>query len=286
MRLPDPSRTAPSLRGVVAILLTGLLLLPRPLQAWDDAGQRLILTKAIDALPYPLRAYFDQNERTLVQLAADPNQWGENQPGRESGYIHLDKYGGYPFADVPRDYNEAVRKLSRDTVNANGTLPWTIGAYSLELEEAFRNQQWDEVKLYASILAHFVAEAHDPFNTTSNHNGEVSGQEGVAERYAQGLVQRYRMFLILRPSGAYKINDPTGQAFGMVIEAHTWVDNILLADAQAHSGKVEYGDEYYDDFYGTAGSILVRQLNSASTDVASYWYTAWVNAGRPSLPAR
>ena len=279
-RIPNP------LQAALATLLVCLLAAPPPLPAWDSAGQRLITSKAIDALPFPLRAYFEQNERELIQLALNPSQWSNNIPGPETLYIHLDKYGIYPFAALPRDYNAAVRRFKRRTVNANGTLPWTIGNYSLELEEAFRNQQWDDVKLYSAILARYVAEAHDPFNTTSDASGKVIGQPGVAERYSKKLVSRYRMFFLIRPSGAYKLDDPTAQAFGMVIEANTWVDNILLADAQAHSGKANYGDEYYDDFYGSVGAILLRQLTSASNDVASYWYTAWVNAGRPRLPAR
>jgi len=30
--------------------------------------------------------------------------------------------------------------------------------------------------------------------------------------------------------------------------------------------------------------MLIRQLSEASTDVGSYWLTAWINAGRPTLP--
>jgi len=275
-----------ALRVALAALLVCLLLVPSPVEAWDRTGQRLIARKAIETLPFPLRAYFQQNERTLVELANDPAQWGDNHPAPEGRFIRLDQYGNYPFAELPRDYNQAVRKFTRDTVTLNGTLPWTIGTFYLRLEEAFRSQQWDDVKLYAAILAHYVAEAHDPFNTTSASNPGLAGQAGVQERYSRNLVDRYRMFFLIRPSAAYKIADPTAQAFGLAIEANTWVDNILLADAQARSGKIDYNDEYYDDFYDAAGPILLRQLTSASLQVASYWYTAWLNAGRPPLPAR
>ena len=286
MHRDKTARRKASARAACVALLVCLLAVPPPVAAWDNVGQRLITTKAIDALPFPLRVYFRQNSRALVQLATNPSQWGDNAPSNETNYIYLDRYGDYPFAELPRDYNRAVRKFKRGAINANGTLPWTIGTYSLQLEEAFRNQQWDDVKLYAAILARYVAEAHDPFNTTSDASGAASGQDGVAGRYTRTLVNKYRMFFIINPSGAYKVADPTAQAFGMVMEAHTWVDNILLADARARSGKVDYGTEYEDDFYNAAGHILLRQLTSASTDVASYWYTAWVNAGRPPLPVR
>ena len=275
-------------RPLVALALVCLLAgtATTPVASWDGTGHRLIATKAIDVLPFPLRTYYDWNERSIVRLMNDTSQWGDHAAKREDLYINLDEYGAYPFAELPRDYNQAVRKFKRVSVTKNGTLPWAIGKYSVELEEAFREQRWDDMKLFSAILAHYVAEAHDPFNTTSERGGERSGQAGVAERYTQTLVNRFRMFLVIRPSGAYRINDATAQAFGMVIEANTWVDNILLSDAQARAGKVEYGEEYYDDFYGAIGAILLRQLTSASTDISSYWYTAWYNAGKPTLPAR
>ena len=273
-------------RPLVALGLVCLLAGTVPISSWDGTGHRLIAKKAIDVLPFPLRAYYEWNERSIVQLMNDTGQWGDHAAKREDLFINLDEYGVYPFAELPRDRNEAVKKFKLQTVTKNGTLPWAIGKYSLELQEAFREQRWDDVKLFSAILAHYVAEAHDPFNTTSDRSGKMSGQPGVAERYTRTLVNRFRMFLIIRPSGAYRIADPVAQAFGMVIEANTWVDNILLSDAQARVGKVEYGDEYYDDFYGAIGAILLRQLTSASTDISSYWYTAWYEAGKPTLPAR
>ena len=34
-------------------------------------------------------------------------------------------------------------------------------------------------------LAYYVAAAHDPFNTTINSNGSLSGQPGVNERFSR-----------------------------------------------------------------------------------------------------
>lgn len=253
--------------------------------AWEDKAHQLIITRAVETLPYPLRGFFESNRGTIADLAENPSQWGEDAPRPHHDYIRLDQYGRYPFGELPRDYNRAVRKFGRRTLDENGTLPWQIGTYSLKLEEAFRLQQWDKVKLYAAVLARYVAEANDPFNTTLNSDGELSNQPGVHSRYASRLVDRYQMFLIIRPGGAYKIDDPTLHAFGMVLEAHTWVDNILYSDSQARSGKIDYNDEYYDSFYDSVGAILVRQFSDASQSVGSYWYTAWLNAGRPALPA-
>ena len=45
-------------------------------------------------------------------------------------------------------------------------------------------------------------------------------------------------------------------------------------------------DDYFDRFHAAAGYIAARELNNAAHDAGSYWYTAWLNAGRPQLPPR
>jgi len=271
--------------SALAVALLAATLAP-PAPAWEGKAHRLIILRAVETLPYPLRAYFETQRFTLADLCEKPSQWGEEEPRPEHGFIHLDHYGRYPFPELPRDYNAAMRKFGRQKVTLRGTLPWAVGTYSLKLEEAFRDQRWDDVKLYSAILAYYVSESHDPFNTTSDPDGGDSGQTGINQRYSQNLVERYQAFFIIRPGGAYKIEDPTNQAFGMVVDANTWVDNIFFADRQARRGKPDYNDDYYDAFYDAIGAILVRQLTTASQNVGAYWYTAWVNAGSPPLPAR
>jgi len=275
------------LRRVVPGLCLALLLPPLqpPAEAWETRARRLVVTRAVDTLPYPLRAFYENHRNTIGELSERSDQWGGESNRPEHGYIRLETYGRYPFGELPRDYNAAVRKFGRRKLVENGTLPWEIAGTSLKLEEAFRAQQWDKVKLYSAILAREVVEAYDPFNTTLNQDGRLSGQTGVDQRYGSSLVDRYQMFFIIRPGGAYRISDPTQQAFGIVLESHTWVDNILYADAKARSGKIDYNDEYYDAFYDAVGAVLIRQLTDASLMVGSHWYTAWLNAGRPALPA-
>ena len=82
------------------------------------------------------------------------------------------------------------------------------------------------------------------------------------------------------------IHDPTDHAFEMTLTAHSWLENVLLADRRAHEGLTEYKEDYYDRFYTQAGAILVNQLSNAATDVGSYWMTSWINAGRPQLPSQ
>jgi hypothetical protein len=149
---------------------------------------------------------------------------------------------------------------------------------------AMRDHDWGQARLAAAYLAAYVAQSHDPFHTTENFDGHLSGQSGADVRFGSNLVDRYSLFFPMRPDDAVYLTDPTDHAFDACMSAHSRVENILLADRRAREGLSDYTDEYYDRFYNVAGAILIRQLSEASTDVGSYWLTAWINAGKPQLP--
>ena len=121
-------------------------------------------------------------------------------------------------------------------------------------------------------------------NTTENFDGKLTGQSGVNERFNAVLVDRYGSFFPMNPRDAFFIPDPTDFAFDSSLNAHSLVESILLADRHAKKGLGSYTDEYYDRFYNLTAAALIRQLSDASTDVGSYWLTAWINAGKPPLP--
>jgi len=275
------------LEASVALALAGMLCFPPAVSAWGPTGNRLITNKAVDILPDEIRPYFQANRLFLMQKVADPFESAQERTAEaHNQFLRLDHYGGFPFANLPRDYRSAVAKYGKRSVEANGVLPWSIGLYSQKLTDAFRAQNWDDARRAAARLAYYVAEAHDPFNTTVNFDGHLSGQTGADARFDSSLVDRFSQFFFVHPNEAVLIQDPTDHAFDMCQSAHSWLEIVLLSDRRAKAGLPDYTDEYYDRFYSQAGAVLVRQISDASTDVGSYWMTAWVNAGKPQLPSR
>lgn len=271
----------------VGLAFAAAVLLPAPARAWGPNGHRLIANKAIDTLPPELRPWFEANRSYISQHVTDPIDWLAKYPAeRRNQSIQLDKYGRFPFDALPRDYKAAARKFTKLTIEANGLLPWQIGLYSKRLTDALHEGKWDEARQNAALLAHYVEQAHDPFSTTENLDGHLAGQTGVQMRFGTAMVDRFALFIYVRPNDAIFVSDPTDHAFEACLAAHGWVEPVLLADRRARRGLPDYTDEYYDRFFNTAGAILIRQLSDASTDVGSYWLTAWINAGRPSLPGR
>jgi hypothetical protein len=276
--------------AVVAAVVAALsvLISPRPARAWGAAAERLIANKAVETLPPEVRGFFEANRDFFSHHVAEPLDWLEKKPltERRNHFLYLDHYGKFPFDSLPRNYQVAVSKFTKSRLESSGVLPWQIGVYSLKLTAAMRDHDWEQTRLAAAYLAAYVAQAHDPFHTTEDFDGHLSGQAGVDLRFGSNLVDRYSLFFLLRPNDAIYLSDPTDHAFDACMSAHSWVENVLLADRRARGGLSDYTDEYYDLFYNEAGAILIRQLTDAAADVGSYWLTAWVNAGRPPLPAQ
>jgi hypothetical protein len=273
---------------LVALLCTLLLclgLFSSKARAWGNSAQRMIVSHAVDTLPNDIRYFFEANRGYLVDHVDDPLDLIDKHPTqRLNHFIELDKYGKWPYTALPRSYQAALAKYGKSKIDSTGLLPWAIGVYSQKLTEDMKSGRWQEAKIDAAFLANYVAEAHDPFNTTENFDGKLSGQSGVHERFNSALIVRYGSFFPLSPHDASFISDPTDHAFDACLSAHSQVESILIADREAKKGLTSYTDEYYDRFYNLTAASLIKQLSDASTDVGSYWLTAWINAGRPPLP--
>ena len=65
-------------------------------------------------------------------------------------------------------------------------------------------------------------------------------------------------------------------------------NQIFEVDVQGKVVKNKYNAAKYTDTYATQlhtnlDGMVEKQMKKAITQTASYWYTAWVNAGKPDL---
>ncbi|MGH9355502.1 MAG: hypothetical protein ACRD10_05170 [Terriglobia bacterium] len=283
MALRDRSKGFALLLNLSAFTVAALFI-SAPAQAWGPEAHQLVADWAVQTLPDPLQAFFAANHAMLLAHADDPDEWMKKDPyERMRHYIFLDSYGRFPYLKLPHSYTQAVARYGKGRIGRTGTLPWQIGAFSLKLTDDFRAQKWNQAIADAAALGYYVADAHDPLNTTENYDGQLSGQAGLAVRFGVTLVGRYKNFMAFSPTGATNLSDPTEHAFQIVLEANTWVDRVLLSDAQALDHLPDYNEDYYDRFYTAVGTLVRSELGAAANDTGSYWYTAWRNAGEPGL---
>ena len=65
-------------------------------------------------------------------------------------------------------------------------------------------------------------------------------------------------------------------------------NQIFVTDTEGNIVKnkyngVKYTDEYAGKFNTALNGMVESQMKKAVTATASFWYTAWVNAGKPDL---
>ena len=134
------------------------------------------------------------------------------------------------------------------------------------------------------MLAGLIVDLRSPLNLTDNYDGQKTGQHGLWVRVIEKLPQAVGKDLKLSPDAANYLDSPKEYVFSILLASYVWIDNILYLDQLAHRGKQGYGDPYYEDLARRVGPILRQQvLSPAAEDAGSYWYTAWVVAGRPEL---
>ncbi len=255
--------------------------------AWGPQGHDLVTRWAFQTLPEPLKSFFESRRAFIMSHDNDPAQWmKKDRYERDRQYIYLDDYGRFPYLKLPHGYREAIHDYGSRHIAHDGTLPWQIGEFSLRLTNDMRAQNWDKALADAAALGYYVADAHDPLNTSDNYDGQLTGQPGLERRFSDDLVSRYKNFILFRSAPAAKIDDPTDYAFRIALEANSWVDRVLLADRRALGDLPAYNQDYFDRFFTALNFMVREELSGAANDIGSYWYTAWVNAGEPPLPGQ
>jgi len=289
------------MRRFFRILLALLLIVsfPQPTYAWGYAGHRIINDAAIDAMPPEVTAFFKAHRQYLVEHSSDPDLAAEdNEVEARNHYIDLDLLDEPPFKNIPHDWDEAVKKFGYEKMLGVGRLPWRIEEMTKKMSDAMKAGDWEKTLAIAAWLSHYVADAHMPLHTTKNYKGQFTGNvinedlptedKHVHFRFEIGLIERnleeFRGSMRRRTRPATFLENPEEKTWQILLDSYNDIDDLLKADLEC--GKVDptFGDKFYEAFKGQVGGMAAERLAASAQAVASFWYTAWVNAGRPRLP--
>lgn len=246
---------------------------------------------------------YKPNIEFLTEHAVDPDKrrYAVAAEGPRH-YIDIDHYGKYPYAELPHNYKDAVAKFGEDTIMANGIVPWHILTMLTRLTKAFKEKNFSAIMRNSAEIGHYIADAHVPLHASSNHNGQFTNQIGIhafwESRVPELLADKQFDFFIGK--AAY-IKNPAEFIWARVLESGREADSVLLIEREL--SKQFPGDKKYS--FEEKNNILIRQYSSDYTiaynkklngmverkmrqaifAVASFWYTAWINAGQPNLSA-
>jgi hypothetical protein len=250
------------------------------------------MARAIELLPPAMRPFYDAHRTFIVEHTVDPDLWRtvgfEEELPRH--FLNLDAYGAYPFSELPREYDAALARYGRETLARNGLVPWRTAEMFGRLRRALEQSRkpggyaLEDVKLFSSVVAHYVADGHVPFHAVLNFDGQRTGQTGIHARFETDLFVRYRAQLGIRPAPIKTIPDPARFMFDVLLASFQLAAPLLAADREAIGSNTTYDDRYFSAFFANARPTLERRLGEAITAVASMIASAWEQAGKPALP--
>ncbi len=265
------------------VFFTILFLAPKN-YPWGKTGHKLINKEALDILP-PEMIAFKGWQNYIVEHAVDADDRKKfDKTESPKHYIDIDFYKEFNSGRMIYDRQQLTTIYGDSTLKEIGLLPWATMDSFNNLIEAFKEKNRDKALIYASDLAHYAADGHQPFHTVMNYNGQLTNQKGVHGRYEIDMIEKYydQIVTSISPEKVAYINDPLDFIFKYISNSNSVCNVILDADNFAHnSAKNHDSDEYYRLLWFKTNYITTIQLTKASEDVASLIYSAWVDAGKP-----
>ncbi len=268
---------------------------------WGFYAHQKINYYACFLLPPEMLVLYKPNISFIEEHAIDPDK--RRYAVKEEGprhFIDIDYYGKYPFDSLPQKWKDAVVKFSEDTLQSQGIVPWHVQVMLQRLTAAFKEKNYSRIMKNSAELGHYIADAHVPLHANSNHNGQYTNQRGIhgfwESRVPELLAEKEWDFMIGK---AMYIKDPGAFIWDRVLESAKASDSVLnferelsrqFSDDQKYSfedrkGKVirQYSTAFSLAFNKKLDGMIERRMRQSISSIASFWFTAWVNAGQPDL---
>jgi hypothetical protein len=293
--------------------ISAVVMSATPAGAWGFNAHFIITHAAIEALPPALRTFFQSHAEFITEHSIDPDKWRwedldwstvcspeRNLPALEGDerprhFLDADAVSSYPFAEIPRDFGQ-YQEMAGEEWEEWGSAPWTAAAYTTLLrdEMAAPDPDLHRILCRSAILAHYVADLSMPFHLTVNYDGQLSGLRGIHSRVERHLVQYYDEVLKARVRDsapqALVLDSPIEATFEMLVDGYPSVHPLLRADLLAQRvAPLEDGESagdnpaYMREMWKLSGDLTAARMAYGAEKVASFWLTAWDQAGRPDL---
>lgn len=274
--------------------------------AWGFFGHKKINELAIYTLPEELFGFYKDNMDYLIDHSVDPDKRRYSVKGEaECHYIDMDRYitaeQPNPFLNVPRRWSDAVEKFSEDTLRAHGIVPWNVYLTQQKLTTAFRNEDINRILRLSAEIGHYIGDAHVPLHSTSNYNGQKTGQRGIHGFWESRIPELYFEDYDFFVGKANYVKAPQTFIWERIEESFAAVDSVLSYERELTASFGEekkysyetrgqtnmkvYSQEFSRAYSQMLDGQIERRMKSAVISIGSFWYTAWIDAGQPNLKA-
>jgi len=264
-----------------------LLLLMVGLCSWGEKAHRKINSSCVEFLPNELKqlkawadVFADHGSDPDIKKRKDKTEFVKH-------FIDIDNYDDFNNKHrIEENFEKACLKYGIEKVKKEGTLPWATDSTYRALVQDFKSGNWTRAALTAADLGHYVGDGHMPLHIAGNYDGQLSGQTGIHRRYEETMIDKHIGEIQFRAYPCRKIKGVQSYIFNYLYNNHSNIDLLLQADSVAHelAGK-QYNEVYYKSLWESSNSFTVKLLEESSKGTATLIYFAWIESGRPKIPA-
>jgi len=258
---------------------------------------------AVYELPSSMQPFFYKNMQLITDSSIRPD-WRRSRDSTESPkhFIDIENYGNNAAQNMPLKWSDAVAKYSTETLHKYGYVPYWVIEMKNKLTKAFTTHNADSILFYAIDLGHYVEDANVPLHTSNNYDGQLTDQRGIHalwESVSPDIeIGSYNLY---SPHTATYLKEPELAIWTAVRRANALLPQLFatekevskhFTDVEKYKTVQKYGKtlKYYTDGFAKAYGEALKptindQLINSANLVADFWYTAWVDAGKPNLNA-
>ncbi|MCE3281638.1 MAG: hypothetical protein K0Q66_375, partial [Chitinophagaceae bacterium] len=152
----------------------------------------------------------------------------------------------------------------------------------------------------AADIGHYIGDAHVPLHTTLNYDGQLTNQKGLHSLW-ESMVPELQLngYNLDSERKARYLDDPAAAIWGVIRSSFTMVPGVLgverdismkFTDSTKYRVQMRNGREsksYSTAFATEYGNVLRATINerllASANMIADFWYTSWVDAGKPDV---
>ena len=170
-------------------------------------------------------------------------------------------------------WEQMLRKKSEDSLRKHGIVPWHIPIVYQRLVQAFLKKDTLQIIKLSAELGHYVADSHVPLHTSSNYDGQKTGQGGLHSFWESRIPEILGNQLDQFSGPATFIPDVQHCAWTWVLASHKQLP-LLFSMAYKVSAELKEGEKYSFELssvpklsdlshvnFLSARAVLAQQMN-------------------------
>ncbi|NOZ46886.1 MAG: T9SS type A sorting domain-containing protein [Chlorobi bacterium] len=255
------------------------------IMSWGYTGHYKINTNASLSFNEQMNQ-FNAWTSILASHASDADERKQYDPTEgPKHYIDIDNYTEFVSnGSIPQTFDSVISIHGSTFVYGQGILPWATKAAFDSLKSCFVRRDWDKAVLFASDLGHYVADGHMPMHITRNYNGQYTGNDGIHSRYESTMINSFNAEIVYSGMQIDTIADVNQYIFNYLYNNYIYVDSVIGADNYAKSiNSNTYSTEYKRALWDYSKDFTILLFKNASHALTELIYTAWIQAGSPSM---